>query len=245
LFFRENEYYSCYGPDALYVAQHVFHTNSVLKYLGGRRDAASGLPCAHMSEAQAKAFLREALTVKQLRVEIWVPKKGTSAKRPAEFVLDKEVRSLAWYASSRMLTETQASPGNLQAVEDLLFVNTDMTSAPIVLAIRVTTGGPAAGAGKARTKKVGVAFADTTARRLGVSDYVDSDVFANTEALVIQLGVKEALVPTGTATGTTDRDVELGKLKTMLERCGVVITERKPSVLGIVGVRAMLTAGCR
>jgi DNA mismatch repair protein MSH2 len=106
-----------------------------------------------------------------------------------------------------------------------------MTSAPIVMAMRVTSGGPAAGAGKARTKNVGVAFADTTLRRLGVSDYVDNDLFSNTESLVIQLGVKEALVPTGTASGTTDRDVELNKLKTMLERCGVVITERKPSML--------------
>jgi DNA mismatch repair protein MSH2 len=92
LFFRENEFYSVYGPDALYVAQHVFHTQSVLKYLGARRDAASGLPTAHMSEAQAKAFLRDALTVKQLRVEIWVPKKGANSRKPAEFLLDKEAR---------------------------------------------------------------------------------------------------------------------------------------------------------
>jgi DNA mismatch repair protein MSH2 len=111
----------------------------------------------------------------------------------------------------------------------MLFVNTDMTSAPIVMAIRVTTGGPAAGASKARTKNIGVAFADTSLRQLGVSDYVDNDIFSNTESLVIQLGVKEAIVPTGTASGASDRDVELNKLKTVLERCGVVITERKPS----------------
>jgi DNA mismatch repair protein MSH2 len=129
-----------------------------------------------------------------------------------------------------LLTRRKASPGNLQAVEDLLFVNTDMTSAPIVMAIRVTSGA-APGAGKARTKNVGVAFADTSLRQLGVSDFVDNDLFSNTESLVIQLSVKEALIPTGTATGTTDRDVELNKLKTMLERCGVVINERKPSKL--------------
>jgi DNA mismatch repair protein MSH2 len=111
----------------------------------------------------------------------------------------------------------------------MLFVNTDMTSAPIVMAIRVTTGGPAAGASKARTKNIGVAFADTSLRQLGVSDYVDNDIFSNTESLIIQLGVKEAIVPTGTASGASDRDVELNKLKTVLERCGVVITERKPS----------------
>jgi hypothetical protein len=51
------------------------------------------------------------------------------------------------------------------------------------------------------------------------------------QSLIIQLGVKEAIVPTGTAVGTTDRDIDLNKLKTVLERCGVVITERKPSTL--------------
>lgn len=49
------------------------------------------------------------------------------------------------------------------------------------------------------------------------------------QTLVIQLGIKEALVTTGTASGNTDRDLDLKKLKDLLERCGVVITERKPS----------------
>lgn len=49
------------------------------------------------------------------------------------------------------------------------------------------------------------------------------------QTLIIQLAVKEAILPTGTASGNTERDVELRKLKDVLERCNVVITERKPS----------------
>lgn len=41
--------------------------------------------------------------------------------------------------------------------------------------------------------------------------------------------MKEAILPTGTASGSTDRDVDLNKLKAVLDRCGVVVTERKPS----------------
>jgi hypothetical protein len=90
LFHRENEYFTAHGPDALFVAQHVFHTNSVLRYLGaGGRGV--GLPSVKLSEAQAKAFLRDALTTKQLRVEIWEPEKG-QGKRPSKFAVDKEVR---------------------------------------------------------------------------------------------------------------------------------------------------------
>lgn len=49
------------------------------------------------------------------------------------------------------------------------------------------------------------------------------------QSLVIQLSVKEAIIPMSSKTGNTDRDLELSKLKGVFERCGVVITERKQS----------------
>jgi DNA mismatch repair protein MSH2 len=49
------------------------------------------------------------------------------------------------------------------------------------------------------------------------------------QSLIIQLSVKEALIATGTVSGKTDRDFDLNKLKAVLDRCGVVISERKPS----------------
>jgi len=74
----------------------------------------------------------------------------------------------------------KASPGNLQAVEDLLFVNSDLLSAPIVMAIKVTTSSVGLG-DKTKTKSVGIAFADTSIRELGVADFVDNELFSNTE----------------------------------------------------------------
>ncbi|KAG7443335.1 DNA mismatch repair protein [Guyanagaster necrorhizus] len=203
-----DEFYSAYGPDALYAATHVFHTNSVIKYLGAGGRLV-GLPYVSLKVSIAQMLLREALTTKQLRVEIWVPE--TPGKKCSKYRLDKE-----------------ASPGNLQAVEDLLFVSSDLLSAPIVMAIKVNTTS-ATGGGKDKVKSVGIAFADTSIRELGVADFVDNDLFSNTESLIIQLSVKEAILPTGTASGNTDRDLDLNKLKAVLDRCGVVITERKPS----------------
>ena len=112
-------------------------------------------------------------------------------------------------------------------------------------------------ASKAKTKTVGIAFADTSLRQFGVADFVDNDAFSNVEVcsrasltevkrlisrvrqtLAIQLGIKEAIVTTGTASGATDRDFDLKKLKDVLDRCGIVVTERKPSTsLGIHGRR--------
>ncbi|KAJ7652226.1 DNA mismatch repair protein [Mycena rosella] len=206
LFYRPTEdYYQSYGADALYVATHTFRTQSVIKYLG-QGGRAAGLPCVNLKSSVAQTLLRESLTSKQLRVEIWVPESG-QGKRCTKFRLDKE-----------------ASPGNLQAVEDLLFGSgSDLLTPPVVMAIKVASSAAAKG------KTLGVAFADPSVRELGVADFVDNDLFSNMESLIIQLSVKEAIIPTGTVSGTTDRDVDLNKLKAVLDRCGVVVTERKPS----------------
>jgi DNA mismatch repair protein MSH2 len=125
-------------------------------------------------------------------------------------------------------------------------VNTELSSAPIVMAIKLATTTSVPGAtAQAKSTGVGIAFADTSTRELGVADFVDNDLFANIEVmstppivwkqrinhsqtLVIQLSVKEALIASGTKSGNTDKDLEVNKLKQVLERCGVVITERKP-----------------
>ncbi|KAF8156677.1 DNA mismatch repair protein MSH2 [Crassisporium funariophilum] len=212
LFLRtgSDSYYAAYGPDAIYVAQHVYHTNSVIKYLGaGGRSA--GLPSVTLKTTVAHILLRDALTSRQLRIEIWVPEAG-QGKKCAKFRLDKE-----------------ASPGNLQAVEELLFGNSDHLTAPIVMAVKLATAPVDTFSSHTKLRSVGIAFADTTMYEIGVSDFIDNDLFSNLESLVIQLSVKEAIVPTGTASGNTDRDIDLYKLKAVLDRCGVVITERKPS----------------
>jgi DNA mismatch repair protein MSH2 len=63
-------------------------------------------------------------------------------------------------------------------VEDLLFVSSDVTSAPIVLAVKISS---ASVTNKAKTKSVGVAFADTSVREFGVADFIDNDLFSNLE----------------------------------------------------------------
>jgi DNA mismatch repair protein MSH2 len=63
-------------------------------------------------------------------------------------------------------------------VEDLLFVNSDVTSAPIVLAVKISSSSVT---NKAKTKSVGVAFAETSVREFGVADFIDNDLFSNLE----------------------------------------------------------------
>jgi DNA mismatch repair protein MSH2 len=90
------DYFSVHGQDALLIANTVYKTTNVIKYLGKPTSSSSsaqakGLPSVTMSMAVAKSFLREALTAKQMRVEIW---EGEGGKKTGNrWVLAKQVWS--------------------------------------------------------------------------------------------------------------------------------------------------------
>lgn len=85
-----------HGEDAFYVAANVFKTNSIIKYLGKKDQLASVV----LSTTVAKTFLRDALTVKQLRIEIWSTEGG---KKSAKFSLSKQARLLVEFHVTRAL----------------------------------------------------------------------------------------------------------------------------------------------
>ncbi|KAJ9479512.1 DNA mismatch repair protein MSH2 [Pseudozyma hubeiensis] len=193
--FDRSDFYSAHGDDAILIANLVFKTHSALKYLGSGGKDKGGLPSITLSVAAAKNFLREALTTRQMRVEIY---SNAGGKRNNQWSIIK-----------------QASPGNLQQVEDMIFVNADIISSPIVMALKMTT--------RDGVKTVGAAFADATNRELCVSEYAENDLFSNTESLIIQLGVKECILPKD----DKGADVDLKKLREVIERCGVSMFDNK------------------
>lgn len=192
--FDRQEFYCVLGDDALFVADAVFKTHSVLKYIG-RSNSGSTAYCT-LTPTACKAFLRDALTAKQLRIEIWQQAEG--GRRGASWELAR-----------------QASPGNLQEVEDLLFLDADIVASPIVLALRTKV--------QDGQCVVGAAFADATNGELGIAEYPEKDLFTNTESLLIQLGVKECVMPSDEQ--NTDQD--LARLRTVVERCGCVVSDIK------------------
>lgn len=193
--FDRGDFFSAFGTDALYVATHHFKTPTVIKYLGRSTATSPGLAAVTLSPAIAQSFLRDALTTRQLKIEIYASDGGKSGSK---FKLSKS-----------------ASPGNLGSVEELLFAHTDMLAAPVIMAIKLVM--------KEGVKIIGVAFADTSQQEMGVSEFVDNDMFSNTESLVIQLGVKEVLLPQD----DKSTEYDTGKIRTILERCGIVVTDRK------------------
>lgn len=113
----------------------------------------------------------------------------------------------------------QASPGNLQDVEEELGGHID--AAPLILAVKVS-------AKASEARNVGVCFADASIRELGVTEFLDNELYSNFESLLIQLGVKECIVQSD----GLNKDIELGKLRTIADNCGCAITERQAADFG-------------
>ena len=143
-----------------------------------------------MTQTVYRNFLREALFKLGKRVEIW----ETSGR-------------LQWKVKK------QASPGNLQDVEDELGGQLD--SAPVILAVKVS-------AKASEARNVGVCFADASVRELGVSEFLDNDLYSNLESLLIQLGVKECLI----RVDSQKKDAELAKIRAIADNCGIAVAER-------------------
>jgi len=101
--------------------------------------------------------------VRGLRVEIWTTAEPRNNKN---WKMTKQASPgiLSW--------RLWLMVGNLQDVEELLG-SMDLTSSPVVLAVKLQVKGD--------QKVVGVAFADASIREIGVSEFVDNDVYSNFE----------------------------------------------------------------
>lgn len=193
--FDRGDWYTAHGENANFIARTVYKTTSVVRQLG--RNDHTGLPSVTMTVTVYRQFLREALVELGKRVEIYSSAGGR----------------MNWQIAK------QASPGNLQDVEDELG---QFDNAPIILAVKLS-----ARANEARV--VGVCFADATVRELGVSEFLDNDLYSNFEALLIQLGVRECILQADRPDSRVNkalRDPELAKLRQVIENCGIAVAER-------------------
>ncbi|XP_077488845.1 DNA mismatch repair protein spel1 [Amblyomma americanum] len=189
-FFDRNDYYTVHGADAEYVCREVYRSMSALKYLGSG-DAKVASVC--VSQRSYESLLSELLLIKRYRVEVYQNK----AARPFS----------AW------ALVTQASPGNLAPLEDVLFGSTGggLSESKGVLAVSLHSN----------LQTLGVAYGDSVLQQLTVAEFVNDEHFSNLSAVLAQLSPQECLL------SATDAR-RCPELKALLERSGALVTEAKP-----------------
>ncbi|SCU94276.1 LAME_0F06832g1_1 [Lachancea meyersii CBS 8951] len=192
----KGEYYTVVGNDALFVAENVYHTNSVLKECridpGTAKTIHEPLKYVTISSQVLSGLLKLCLLEQGIKVEIY----------------DKSWKLLR-----------SGSPGNIEQVDDLMNISFD--SAIVLTSIKIH---PNAQEGNC---VLGVSFIDSGSYKLGMLDIVDNEVFSNLESFLIQMGVKECLLPDQRCNETMSN--ELKKMVGVLDRCGCVSTFVKSS----------------
>ncbi|ODN00753.1 DNA mismatch repair protein Msh2 [Orchesella cincta] len=111
----------------------------------------------------------------------------------------------------------RGSPGNLTQFEDLLFANSEVTVNNGTLGVRISYTAD-------RNKTVGVSYVNMNEWQIHLLEFLDNDALTTFESIVVQLSPKEAVLPV-----SPSHAEDTAALKTILERNGVLVNERKLS----------------
>lgn len=118
-------------------------------------------------------------------------------------------------SGSKWQLVNSGTPGKLGSFEEILFASNEMQDTPVVMAVNVTS--------RENERCVGLAFVDMTKRQIGMTEFLDDDLFTSLESAMVALSCRECIVPQPTAVKSPDDR----KLRDVMARCNVLVTEKK------------------
>lgn len=187
----KNDYYLVVGSDAVFVADTIYHTQSVLK------------------DCQLDPLTKKNFNEPTVYVTISLQILSNLLKTCLlELGYKVEIYDKTW----KMLH--LASPGNIEQVNHLMN-NFNVESSIVIASLKVTSS-------NSDNFNIGITFIDTTNFKIGVLELLDNEVFSNLESFLIQLGIKECLLPENMNGQSTWK-----RFLNVIDRCNCSITFTK------------------
>jgi len=188
--FERNDFFYLFEKDGDMAAQHIYGSVTATKSMG-KSEAVSFCVLNHPN---FEKMLRFILLVKHLRVEIF---KFIAAKGGKPPCYELEVR---------------ASPGNISAIEHVLYGDGDVVrDCNYLVGVRLQGSGD--------QLKVGVAAVDTSLNVIQVCDFDEVESFQNLESVLVQINPREVVLP------QSDHGA-LKKVQQILERNRILVTAK-------------------
>ena len=197
-----------FGEEASLAASALFNSTASLTHPFGPDEAAM---CVLNHSNQLGQLLQEFLLLRDgWRVEIW-----------------------SWDAVRRSFKCTKrASPGNLEAVEDLISLGlidnsvessqesmsssfASQSVSPVIASLIINTTDK-------NDTQVSISWCDLSSLRIGFLSFQDNPLLTTLESALIQLGVRELLIP-------QSKDNSTEKVKQIASACQLVLQNLKPS----------------
>jgi len=191
--FERNDFYYLFGKDGELAAKFTYGSVTALKTMGKKTPVSF---CV-MNRGNFEGLLRHILLVKHFKVEIF---KFVAAKGGNAATYQLEVR---------------ASPGNIASIEHILYGEGEMTCKDTNFLVGIKLN-PSLVGGQA---SLGLAAVDTSLNMVKISDFLDNEHFTNLEAVLVQLGPREVILP-------QTENAAVKKVADMVERNRILVTQK-------------------
>lgn len=198
---NNKDYFTVLNEDADLIANNIYKTQAVVKYnQNGKHRYVTISP-----QVLTNNVLRFCLIQNQYKVE--------------------------FYNNKTYELICMATPGNLEALSNEYEVNLEGLfldgSTPVAAAIKFQNTTTEVGT---NTKHIGVCLVDLLSSEMQISEFEDNDLYSNLESLILQLGIKEVIVPSNYDPLNTATSQDYAKFFQVLDRIGgLVITSVKSS----------------
>mgnify|MGYP004706458047 CR=1 FL=1 len=207
---KGSSYYTVFDEDAILASEIIYSSHSVLKsspMIAHPKDIDRKVSIQYLplSDKTFSSLLQNLILDKNYKVEIY----GIQDSKNHIWKLLKS-----------------GSPGHLDEIEDIMFSNFDdndevvlensqlVSSSSIIAAVKLISNAK-------EGKKMGLAFYDPNLKCMGLSEYLDTELYSNTESILIQLGIKECLI----SSSNNPTDIEFTRLTQTIDKCDILITQ--------------------